>query len=267
MRRSPGDFFQPISHSSRALGSPSCACPCGRGEPIGNIFFQSAANIILAVEVENGDGKKARKDFQIKINENSYKWYLLGGFSLGLFLFGFVAGRVFTASSRKALLMLLVTLLALVRDEVSVRAAQEPANEVGTARLEIAPATAGKPTRVRWSMDDGSLGAKSLIALTLTITQLEENKVIFAVERVPVAGEFALNFHFVDGSEHRVAAVAEMPGRAPIRTEQRVSVTAVEPPATAALPAIACFLFVIALGLGAGRWSKQTASNLSVVRH
>jgi len=108
-------------------------------------------------------------------------------------------------------------------------------------------------------MDDGGVGAKSMVALTLTITQLEENKIIFAVERVPVAGEFALNFQFVDGSEHRVAAIAELPGRAPVRTEQRVAVTAVEPPATAALPAMAFFLFVIALGLGVGRWSKLRA--------
>jgi hypothetical protein len=231
--------------------------PLRQGRANWNYLFPIRGEYNLAVEVESGDGKKARKDFQIKINENSYKWFLLGGFCLGLFLFGFVAGRVFTASSRKASLMVLVTLLALVRNEVSVLEAQEPAKEVGTARLEIEPATVGKPTRVRWSMDDGGLGSKLMIVLTLTITQLEENKVIFAVERVPVAGEFALNFQFVDGSEHRVTAIAELPGRAPVRTEQRVSVTAVEPPAAAALPPIAFFLFVIAFGLGAGRWSKR----------
>ena len=79
---------------------------------------------------------------------------------------------------------------------------------------------------------------------------------MFALERLAVAREFAVDFQFVDGSEHRVTAVAELPGRTPISTEQRISVTPVEPPAVAALPAIAFFLFVIALGLGVGRWSK-----------
>jgi hypothetical protein len=65
-----------------------------------------------------------------------------------------------------------------------------------------------------------------------------------------------MNFQFVDGSEHRVTAVAELPGGTPLSTEQSISVTPVEPPAAAALPAMAFFLFVIALGLGVGRWSK-----------
>ena len=230
--------------------------PLRQGRANWKYLFPIRGEYNLFVEVESADGKKAGKDFQIKINENGYKWFLLGGFCLGLFLFGFVAGRVFTAIGRKASLVVLITVLALVRNEVSVLEAQEPAKVVGTVRLEIDPATVGKPTRVRWSMDDGGLGAKSMIALTLTITHLEESKVIFAVERVPVAGEFAMTFQFVDGSEHSVVAVAELRGQAPVRTEHRVSVTAVEPPATAAIPAIALFLFVIALGLGTGRWSK-----------
>ena len=254
-----GRFFStdfPIVEGTRLT---ELRLPLRQGRANWKYLFPIRGEYILAVEVENGDGKKARKEFEIKINENSYKWYLLGGFCLGLFLFGFAAGRVFTAGSRKASLLVFVSLLALVRNEVSVLEAQEPAREVSTARLEIEPGTVGNPTRVRWSMDDGGVGAKSMVALTLTITQLEENKIIFAVERVPVAGEFALNFQFVDGSEHRVAAIAELPGRAPVRTEQRVAVTAVEPPATAALPAMAFFLFVIALGLGVGRWSKLRA--------
>jgi hypothetical protein len=42
-----------------------------------------------------------------------------------------------------------------------------------------------------------------------------------------------------------------------VRTEQIVSVTAVEPPATAMLPALALFLAVIAAGIAAGRWSVR----------
>ena len=93
--------------------------------------------------------------------------------------------------------------------------------------------------------------------LTLAITQLEEGHAVFAIEKLIVAREFALDFQFVDGSEHRVTAVAELPGRTPISTERIISVTPVEPPAAATLPALAFFVFVIALGLGVGRWRKR----------
>jgi len=133
--------------------------------------------------------------------------------------------------------------------------AQTPPREVGAAHLAIAPATVGKPTQLKWRVNDSN--AKPTVALSLTITQLEENQVIFAIERLPVAGEFSMDFQFTDGSEHRVSAVAEMQGRAPIKSEQLINVTAVEPPVGRMIPALSFFMLLIAAGLAVGRWSKR----------
>jgi hypothetical protein len=79
---------------------------------------------------------------------------------------------------------------------------------------------------------------------------------VFAVDRIPVDREFSMNFHFVDGAEHRVSARAESPEGKAMRSEQVVSVSAVEPAVSAMLPTMGLFLMVIALGLGVGRWSR-----------
>jgi len=102
--------------------------------------------------------------------------------------------------------------------------------------------------------------ARKRVTLSLAITHLEENQTVFALERISVTDEFTLKFQFVDGSHYQVAAVAELPGQAPIRNEQHVAVTAVEPSTSAALAPIALFLGVIAFGLGVGRWSKHHAT-------
>jgi hypothetical protein len=205
----------------------------------------------LAVVATKADGKAASKTFDITIRESATKWLTLGGFTVGLFLFGFFAGRVFTVTSFVLLLFLSGSALSSAVAQLSQATEQATA-----ATLTIEPAVVGKPSRIVWRLNKNAGMTSEGAMLSLAITQLEENHTVFAIEKLPVAGEFALNFQFVDGSEHSVTAAAELSGQAPIRIEQRVSVTAVEPPATAALPAIVFFLFVIALGLGAGRWSK-----------
>jgi hypothetical protein len=96
--------------------------------------------------------------------------------------------------------------------------------------------------------------------LTLTIVHPEKNKIVFALERLPVAGEFAMNFQFTDGAEYRVAAIAYVAGRPMLRTERNIAVIAAEPPARAMIPAIGFFVAIIAVGLGVGRWSKRRAT-------
>jgi hypothetical protein len=97
------------------------------------------------------------------------------------------------------------------------------------------------------------------VLLTLTIAHLEKGKTVFSVERLPVAGEFAVSFQFTDGAEYRVTAIAYTNGGQMLRTERNIAVTGVEPPARTMIPAIGFFLAVIALGLGVGRWSRRTA--------
>src|SRR5262249_58172654 len=100
-------------------------------------------------------------------------------------------------------------------------------------------------------------GANGVVLLSITIAQLEKGKTIFAVERLPVEGEFAMDFQFTDGAEYRITANAYVTGGQMVRTEQNVSVTGVEPPARAVIPAMGFFLAVIALGLVVGRWSRR----------
>jgi hypothetical protein len=103
----------------------------------------------------------------------------------------------------------------------------------------------------------GADGEPGAALLTLTITHLEKRKTVFSVERLPVAGEFAMHFQFTDGAEYRVSAVATAAGRPILRTEKNVSVTGVEPPVRAMIPAMGFFVALIAMGLGVGRWSKR----------
>ena len=81
---------------------------------------------------------------------------------------------------------------------------------------------------------------------------------VFAVERLPVQGEFGMDFQFTDGAEYQISATTYVTGGQMVRIEQNVSVTGVEPPAQAMIPAIGFFLAVIALGLVVGRWSRRS---------
>jgi hypothetical protein len=90
---------------------------------------------------------------------------------------------------------------------------------------------------------------------------VEKEKTAFAVEQIPVAEEFSMNFHFTDGVEYGVSAIGHTPGSEPLRTEQILLATAVGRP-RAMFPALVLFLIVIASGLMAGPWScrKRTPS-------
>ena len=228
--------------------------PLRQGRVNWKYLFPIRGRYNLAVDFTGADGTKSSKSFQFTVRENRHKWIALGGFSLGLFLVGFIAGRIFTGARAKAAAFVLAVAFFVAATATGLKA-QDTASEGSAARLDIEPAFVGKPSRIHWSLDGA--GAKPVLALTLTITQLEENKVVFAVERIPVAGDFSMSFQFTDGSEHRVTALAEAQGRVPIKTEQVINVTAVEPPMRVMIPALSFFMVLIALGIVAGRWSKR----------
>ncbi len=199
----------------------------------------------LFVDAVSEDGRRHSQPFEITVGENRYKWIALSGFSLALLFFGFAAGRVFTSARAASIVLLLVCLGGV---EAAMAADY-------SAHLDLEAATVGKPSRVHWRLEGG--GENSPAALTLSITHLEKEKIVFAVERLAVAGEFAFDYHFPDGAEYRVTAVAEVPGRGLVNVEKIISVTGVQPPANAMIPALSYFLALIALGLVAGRWSKR----------
>ena len=57
---------------------------------------------------------------------------------------------------------------------------------VHPASLGVEPATVGKPSHITWRLEGGPPASGS--TLTLAIQQLEEDRTVFAFEKLPVAG-------------------------------------------------------------------------------
>ena len=216
----------------------------------------------LFVDVLAPDGTQFSKTFELEIREHRSKWLALGVFTLGLFAVGFIAGRIFTHTPSDGVGALRIMFFALVSltSPAATALAQGVRSDRPVTRLEIDPPTVGKLARVRWALDVNGRNSNQSAVLSLAITHVEKRMTVFAVDRIPVEGEYSINFHFVDGAEHRVTANAEMPGGRPARMEQVVSVSGVEPPMSAMLPALGLFLAAIAAGLGMGRWSRCRAT-------
>jgi hypothetical protein len=258
----PGRFFStdfPLVEGSRLL---DMGLPLRQGRAEWKYLFPIRGQYHLTIEFIAPDGRKTSKIFPLRIRENKQKWVFLGIFSLALFALGMMAGRIFTSSrSRRAgrLTAGLVLWGSLMIASIDTATAQEAERGRQFGWLEIDPATVGNPSKVRWRLAGEENAANRGVLLTLTIAHLEKGKTVFAVERLPVEKEFAMDFQFADGAEYRVTAIAYGSGGRMLRTEQNIAVTGVEPPARAMIPAIGFFLAVIALGLGVGRWSRRTA--------
>lgn len=253
-----GAFFStdfPMVEGSRLL---ELVLPLRKGRAGWRYLFPIRGEYLLSVSVTAPDGRVTAKNFVISILESRAKWLWLGLFCVGLFLFGFAAGRIFTVIPATAATSALLLFLGGF-STVNGHDGSSPFDKAASppTALEIAAATVGKPTQLRWRLEDS--GAATAM-LSLTITHLEKHKTVFAIDNVPVGKEYQLGFHFPDGAEYRVNSTAYAPGQMPIRTEQLVPVAGVEPPLAAQLPALLLFLGVIALGLGAGRISKRLAA-------
>ena len=212
----------------------------------------------LIVDVLAADGRKTAKSFTFKIRENGSKWLALAAFSLALLIFGIGAGRIFTKTSGQAALFILALAIGVSAGGTTNPSQVAPA----VGKLEIEPAIVGQLSRITWRLANDGQHDSRMVSLTVTVTHLEKGKLVFAVEKLPVAGEFATKFQFPDGAEYRVTAAANIAGMAPVRNEQVISVTGIEPPARAAAPALLYFIALIAVGLGVGRWSKMRAATV-----
>ena len=258
-----GRFFStdfPLVEGSRLL---DMRLPLRQGRAEWKYLFPIRGQYRLNVEFIAPDGRKVNKSFPLAIRESKQKLVFLGVFTLGLFVLGVLAGRIFTGTlsnaKRRAAACLLVSMSCVVVSGEVV--AQEVGQRKYFGWLEIDPATVGKPSKVRWRLAGEEKAEGRAVLLTLTIAHLEKAKTVFAVERLPVEGEFGMSFQFTDGAEYRVTAIAYVTGGQMIRTEQNISVIGVEPPARAMIPAIGFFLAVIALGLGVGRWSRRAVTS------
>jgi hypothetical protein len=250
----PGTFLStdfPLVEGSRLL---ELDLPLRRGRAEWKYLFPIRGNYRLSVNFVAADGQGTIKDFPIPVLEERQKWLWLGLFCAGLFLVGFIAGRIFTAPGPGRITTALLALSLAVVGSVGGHDPASPTQDVSNPQsaLEIDGAVVGKLTGLRWRSTDAPVVNRQL---SLTITHLEKRKTMFAIDKVLVASEFGLRFHYPDGAEYRVNAVAEAPGQAPVRAERLVAVTGVEPALAAQIPALGFFLAVIALGLGAGRLS------------
>ena len=257
----PGQFFSTDYPLVEGSGLLEMDLPLRQGRAEWKYLFPIRGQYRLTVEFIAPDGRKVNKTFPLAIRENKQKWFFLGIFTMGLFVLGVFAGRIFTGAlshaKRRGAVCLLVS-MSCVAVPVEV-AAQELGQQKYFGWLEVEPATVGKLSKVRWRLAGEANAESRGVSLTLTIAHLEKSKTVFAVERLPVEKEFTLNFQFTDGAEYRVTAIAYVTGAQVLRTEQNISVTGVEPPGRAMIPAIGFFLGVIALGLGVGRWSRRAA--------
>jgi hypothetical protein len=246
----PGRFFSTDFPLLEGTLLNEMRLPLRQGKADWKYLFPIRGSYRLVVDVDADGGRKASKVFDITVREDRTKWLAFGVFSAALFVFGFWAGRIFTGARSPAIAL-------IITGALSGSAGASPAQSVEATALEIEAAIVGKPALVRWRSAEEN-GAQSLqTLLSLTITHLEKEKMVFAIDKVPLSGEWSMKFHFPDGAEYRVAGVASIPGRPPQHSDQIVSVSGVEPPARAMAPAMAYFVGVIALGLAAGRWSKR----------
>jgi len=94
--------------------------------------------------------------------------------------------------------------------------------------------------------------------LTLTITDLEEERRVFLLPRVQAQGSFSFDFQFTHGGRHRVTALAEVDGESSTRQEKIIAVVPVEPAQIAVFRASFLFLGVIAGGMFVGYTSGRS---------
>ena len=247
----PGRFFSTDFPLLEGTLLNEMRLPLRQGRAAWKYLFPIRGEYRLGVEYTSEDGAKAKRVFAFRVRESRQKLWTLAGFSSALLILGFLAGRVFTRTHAALILSCLVFL------SPTSPAAPHVAGESGPSSpgLEIEPPTVGRPALVHWR----AAGAGSAALLSLSIVHLEKQKVVFAVDKIAVRDQWSMKFHFPDGAAYRVNAIAGSPGQSPVRSEQVIAVTAVEPPATASAPALAYFTGLIAVGLGAGRWSKRRA--------
>ena len=251
----------PVVEGSRLL---EMRLPLINGKAEWRQVFPVRGDYRLAAEFAGSAGAKTDKVFSFHIHEKDQKWLGLGGFTLGLFITGVIAGRVFSAprngaGTKLGLWFFLILTWSAAAGESAW--AQEDHKRNYISKIVVAPATVGSPARIHWWLHPAGVNGEPSVKLTLTIMHLEKNKLVFSLERIPVAGEFALDYHFTDGTDHRVIAVAEIEDGASLRQEETVSVTAVAPSLRTKLPPLFLFLAVIAVGLLAGWWSRRAGGS------
>ena len=198
----PGRFFStdfPFVEGSRLL---EMTLPLRQGKAEWKYLFPIRGDYLLAVDFVAPDGRKASKTFAFRIRESKQKWILLGGFSLTLFAFGAIAGRVFTGRPRTNDI---ATGLLFSMGSLLLSPGIAPAQGAESARyfgwLEVDPATVGKPSSVRWRLGGDEQTEKSTALAYADIAHPEKDKIVLRLSDFPWWG-VRDEFQFTDGAEY-----------------------------------------------------------------
>jgi hypothetical protein len=208
----------------------------------------------LEVTAFDENGELGHRAFNVPVKESRLRLFYLATFSVFLFCLGLAGGRWLYGSRRRhrlaAGVVAFFPLLSLCCVSPSEAARAE---EAGTGVvLKIDGVASGQMSRLRWSLVE----QKKPVLLTVTITNLEEDRRVLFLPRMPAQGSLEFGFRFTDGGRHRVISLVEIEGEAPVRQEKIITVAKAEPAPNAAVPTLLLFLVVVAAGMYAGYYIR-----------
>lgn len=222
-----------------------------KGELDWSYTFPIRGTYRLELEAVDAAGRSFERTVLIEIEENWIKWFFLFAFLASLFVFGLIAGRLFTGHS---VFVCLVATAAAILVIPTARAAGAEAQ----SQLTISSPRVGELSTIRWSAADQDQQPFAPAIVTIHITQLEKNQTVFEFERLVSSGSIEIGFQFTDASDHLVeATVAPTSGQEAVRIRETVQVASAEPPLRSRLVPVVLSLIVVAAGLVTGRLSRR----------
>ena len=243
----------PVIEGSRLV---ELELPASSGTAEWEYFFPIRGVYYLEVTVFDDKGEVFHRVFDLPVKESRLRLFYLATFVLFLFVFGVGAGRWLDGAHRRrrssngigVLLLIAAVMISFFTADLGAQDHKkgEP--------LAVDRPVGGKTSRIRW----GSPERNKPVLLTLTITNLEEDRRVLFIPRVPTQGSFTFDFQFTSGGRHRVMALAEAEGESPVREEKVVTVAAIEPAGAAMVPTMFLSLAVIAAGMVVGYTSRRT---------
>ena len=217
-------------------------------------IFPIRGDYRLDVSATDAQGRRLERSFRLHVGESRAKIAFLAGFVAALFLLGFIAGRIFSAPTAVAA-VLVMALLHGTGSDGGLGANDGPTAEV-KGKLTVSPPRVGTPSVIRWRSTAPGSDKPVPATVTLRVLQLEKGREIFTLNRVPTDGTLDVGFQFTDASSHRVAVTARG-RRHETEVARNVEVQSPTPPFGIRAWPVLLFSLVVLAGLAAGRISKM----------
>ena len=213
----------------------------------------------LELKAVDADGTAVARTVLLEVNEDWTKWVFLLTFLVLLFILGVFAGRVFTRERSWSTQLLLGLLGSLMLSSGADAVADLE------SKIVITPPRVGSLSTIEWSVTDPGLSRVEDVLLTLKVTQLEKNRTLFGLSRLPSQGHFKFDYQFTDASPHRIDVVAVLDsGEEIVATTQTVQVTSPDPTLEDRLRPVILSVLVVMAGLMTGRLSRRRAARKSL---